>query len=145
MLYTLFAKIHDNSLWLVSDAISYCVSTGELVINHNSGVEFTTRHHNSILHQFRKLELEAFVTPLDLVTSASIGYIVYLHEEDRFLVVKSKGFVPLDTEEEVIPKFIQYIALVAKYSRRKLKLCSKIFGAVTETNMVTLTKGRTIH
>lgn len=149
-LRSIYTMIHEGSLWFVSDIASYDVSTGELFVNYNSIPALETKQHNSILHQFRKLETTYCLTPLDMVTPSCIGYIlpnVHLHNI-TYSVIFSKRHVSTSTNRKlVVDNFLQLHELSKRYSRRKMRLCKKVFGAVTEKNLSVLvtSKAETIH
>lgn len=147
MLHSIYPFVYENTLWLVSDIASYDVSTGELFVNHNSQVKFTTKQHNSIVHQFRKLETKCCLTPLDIVTPSCFGYILYLYDTNTFFVCNSKSYIPTEERSDVIIGFLQQHSLAKRYSRRKMRLCKAVFGAVTEKNLSVLvtSKSETIH
>ena len=147
MLHSIYPFIYQGTLWLVSEIASYNVSTGELFVNHNSQVKFSTKQHNSVVHQFRKLETKCTLTPLDLVTPSCFGYIIYNYESDTFSVYDSKRYIPTEERDDVIVGFLQQHSLAKRYSRRKMRLCKKVFGAVTEKNLSVLvtSKSETLH
>jgi len=147
MLHSIYPFIYENTLWLVSDVASYDVSTGELFVNHNSQIKFSTKQHNSLMHQFRKLEDTYCLTPLDIVTPSCFGYILYRYENDTFFVYNSKRYNPTEDRNDVIVGFLQQHSLAKRYSRRKMRLCKKVFGAVTEKNLSVLvtSKSETLH
>jgi hypothetical protein len=147
MLHSIYPFIYENTLWLVSDVASYDVSTGELFVNHNSQIKFSTKQHNSLMHQFRKLEDTYCLTPLDIVTPSCFGYILYRYENDTFFVCNSKRYNPTEDRNDVIVGFLQQHSLAKRYSRRKMRLCKKVFGAVTEKNLSVLvtSKSEKLH
>lgn len=147
-LRSIYPMIHEGSLWLVSDIASYDVSTGELFVNYNSIPVLETKQHNSILHQFRKLETTYCITPLDMVTPSCIGYILPNVHNRTYSVIFSKRHVPTSNNRKlVIDNFLQLHELSKRYSRRKMRLCKAVFGAVTEKNLSVLVtyKSETIH
>ena len=146
MLHSIYPFVYENTLWLVSDIASYDVSTGELFVNHNSQVKFCTMQHNSLMHQLRKLEDTYCLTPLDIVTPSCFGYILYRYENDTFFVCNYKRYNPTEERSDVIIGFLQQHSLAKRYSRRKMRLCKKVFGAVTEKNLsVLVTYKETVH
>lgn len=148
-LHSIYPLIHEASLWFVSGIASYNVGTGELFINHNSSAEqLETKQHNSILHQFRKLETTHCLSPLDIATISSVGYILKNVHNRTYSVIFSKRHVPTSNNRKlVIDNFLQLHELSKRYSRRKMRLCKAVFGAVTEKNLSVLvtSKSETIH
>lgn len=148
-LRSIYTMIHEGSLWFVSDIASYDVSTGELFVNYNSIPALETKQHNSILHQFRKLETTYCLTPLDMVTPSCIGYILPNVSINTYSVIFSKRYKPSveATRKIVIDNFLQLYELSKRYSRRKMRLCKAVFGAVTEKNLSVLvtSKSETLH
>ena len=94
-----------------------------------------------------KLETKCCLTPLDIVTPSCFGYILYRYEIDGFYVCDSKRYNPTEERSDVIIGFLQQHSLAKRYSRRKLRLCKKVFGAVTEKNLSVLvtSKSETLH
>lgn len=148
-LRSIYPFIYEGILWFVSDIASYNVSTGELFVNHNSFNVLETKQHNSILHQFRKLETTYCITPLDMVTPSCIGYILPNVSINTYSVIFSKRYKPSGeaARKIVIDNFLQLHELSKRYSRRKMRLCKAVFGAVTEKNLSVLvtSKSETIH
>lgn len=146
-LHSIYPLIHEGTLWLVSDIASYDVSTGELFVNCNSVATLETKQHNSILHQFRKLETTYCITPLDIVSSSCIGYVLPSVNNTYSVIFSRRHVYSSDNRKLVVDNFLQLHELSKRYSRRKMRLCKAVFGAVTEKNLSVLVtyKAETLH
>lgn len=146
-LHSIYPLPHEGTLWFVSAIAAYNVGTGELFINYNGVNCLETKQHNSILHQFRKLETTHCLSPLDIATISSVGYILKTVHNNTYSVIFSKRHVPTSNRKLVIDNFLQLHELSKRYSRRKMRLCKAVFGVITEKNLSVLvtSKAETIH